>query len=326
MNEEKNLDLSIVVPLLDERDNLGPLYYQISNVVKKIKLSYEVIFVDDGSTDGSFELLEQMVERHNNIKVIKFRRNFGKTAALSAGFKIAKGMIIITMDADLQDDPYEIPKFLKKLKEGYDMVSGWKKERKDSLAKILPSKLFNAVTSWITKIKLHDFNCGFKAYRRKVIEEIKIYGELHRYIPVIADWRGYKCAEIVVKHQVRVYGRSKYGLGRVIKGFNDFITVMFLRKYVKSPLHFFGVFGVIFLFLGFIVNSIAAYIMIHYKYVPELFDMFMLGILLLVMGIQIFSTGLVAEMIASRDAPKDQYSIEKIIAKFYSSEEEDFKN
>jgi glycosyltransferase involved in cell wall biosynthesis len=315
MSEKENLDLSIIIPILDERDNLGPLYYQITNIVKKLKLKYEVIFIDDGSSDGSFEVLEELSKKHKEILVIKFKRNFGKAAALSAGFRIAKGRLIITMDGDLQDDPSEIPKFLEKLEEGFDLVSGWKKERRDPLSKILLSKLFNFITSWITKIDIHDFNCGFKVYKREVVEHLRIYGELHRYIPVLADWKGYKNGEIVVKHHMRVYGKSKYGFSRVIKGFNDFITVMFLRKYVKSPLHFFGFFGILFIILSSILNFITAYVVIFYKFVPELFDLFILGVLLLVMGIQIFSTGLVAEMIASREATKEQYVIERIVSR-----------
>jgi glycosyltransferase involved in cell wall biosynthesis len=315
MIPSKNIDFSIIIPVLDERENLGPLYYQIVNVLRKMKAKFEVIFIDDGSTDGSFEVLEELSKKHKEIIVIKFKRNFGKAAALSAGFRVAKGRLIITMDADLQDDPSEIPKFLEKLNEGFDIVSGWKKKRRDPLSKIILSKIFNLVTSWITKINLHDFNCGFKIYKREVVEHLKIYGELHRYIPVLADWKGYKNGEIVVRHHMRVYGKSKYGFSRIIKGFNDFITVLFLRKYVKSPLHFFGFFGIIFIILSSILNFITAYVVVFYKFVPELFDIFILGVLLLVMGIQIFSTGLVAEMIASIEATKEQYVIESIVSR-----------
>jgi len=316
MKNCKNIDVSIVIPLLNEEAGLEPLYAQIVDVMSNTDLSYEVIFVDDGSTDGSFDVLQELYKKNNNITIIQFRRNFGKAAGLTAGFREAKGNVVITIDADLQDDPKEIPRFLQKLAEGYDLVSGWKKERHDPISKTLPSKFFNRVTSWLTKIKIHDFNCGFKAYKKEIVKEINIYGELHRYIPVLAYWRGYKVGEIVVEHHSRKFGKSKYGFSRLIKGFLDLLTVMFLGKYTRRPLHLFGVAGLFFTFVGFLINIYITYLRFRFGNIQHRMPLLLLGILLMVLGIQFVSMGLVAEMITSvHQEDSQEYSVKKILKK-----------
>ena len=308
------IDISIVIPLLNEEATLEPLYAQIADVMSNLNLSYEVIFVDDGSTDGSFDVLQKLHQKHNNITVIQFRRNFGKAAGLTAGFREAKGNVVITMDADLQDDPKEIPRFLQKLDEGYDLISGWKKERHDPISKTVPSKFFNKVTLWLTKIKIHDFNCGFKAYKREVVKEINIYGGLHRYIPVLANWRGYKVGEIVVEHHPRKFGKSKYGFGRLIKGFLDLITVMFLTGYAKRPAHVFGTAGAFFTLIGFCINAYLTVLWFLGERPIGNRPLLMLGVLLMIIGIQFVLMGLLGEMITAGQVENDkEYSIRKIL-------------
>lgn len=242
------MDVSIIIPLLNEAESLHELAERIHAEATKMKWSYEMIFVDDGSTDGSFEVIKKIKEKNPSVKAIRFRKNFGKSDALAQGFKIASGTYVITMDADLQDDPAEIPNLIHKLEEGYDLVSGWKKTRHDPIGKTIPSKFFNFITRLMTGIKLHDFNCGLKAYRHAVIKDVSLYGELHRYIPALAKWEGYsRITEIPVQHHPRKYGYSKFGLSRFIKGFLDLVTVLFLSRYVKRPLHFFGLIGMVFL-------------------------------------------------------------------------------
>ena len=251
------MDVSIIVPVYNEEESLPELCAWIQRVVKENNFSYEVIFVDDGSSDDSWNIIQTLHTHDSNIKGIKFQRNYGKSAALNEGFKSAKGNVVITMDADMQDSPDEIPELRRMIaQEGYDLVSGWKKLRHDPLSKTIPSKFFNWVTSKVSKIKLHDFNCGLKAYRLKVVKSIEVYGEMHRYIPVIAKWAGFKkIGEKVVEHRARKYGTTKFGgLSRFINGFLDLASITFVSKYGKRPMHFFGTWGTICFLIGFIMS------------------------------------------------------------------------
>jgi glycosyltransferase involved in cell wall biosynthesis len=246
--------ISFVIPLLNEQDSLWELYAAIRAVVTENGYPYEILFVDDGSTDGSVRILRELAEQDENVSVIIFRKNFGKATALQTGFRHVAGDIVFTMDADLQDDPKEVPRFIAKLDEGYDMVSGWKKNRLDPAEKRLPSKLFNKFTSAMSGVKLHDFNCGFKAYRREVVDSIDLYGELHRYIPVLASKKGFKVAEIAVEHHERRFGKSKYGVSRYLRGLFDSMTTTFLSRYSDKPMYFFGKMGLWFLAVGLILG------------------------------------------------------------------------
>ena len=301
MNCRQNMKkkfISIAIPLYNEKENIIPLFGQIQQAMQNLKITYEVIFVDDGSNDGSDVVLGDLYKKNSDvIRVIMFRRNFGKSAALSAGFDIAQGNFIFTMDGDLQDDPMEIPKFLNKLDEGYDLVSGWKFPRKDPLSKTLPSKLFNFVTSKITGVKLHDFNCGFKLYRREVIKNISIYGELHRYIPVLAHQSGYKIGEIKITHHPRTWGRSKYGAKRLLIGFLDLITTLFITKFIRKPLHLFGLAGFISIVCGLSIDFYLTILKIMGHSIgnrPLLF----FGNLLIIVGIQFILMGLIGDMMS----------------------------
>jgi len=310
---KKIKDFSLIIPLLNEGKNISELHNQINLSLKDFDKTYEIIFVDDGSQDNSFSILKGLHNEDKNIKVIQFRRNFGKSAALSAGFRYAKGKVVITMDADLQDDPKEIPKLIKKLDEGYELMSGWRFGRKDSFSKTIPSKFFNLLTSLLTGIKIHDFNCGLKAYKREVIENINLYGELHRYIPVLAYWKGYKIGEVEVKHHPRKYGKSKYGIERLFKGMTDLITVMFLTKYMKKPLHLFGAVGSIIFLVGLIVNIYLIIIRLFGRGIGDR-PLLLLGVLLMVIGFQIISTGLIGEIIVNTRTNADEdYMIKKIL-------------
>lgn len=310
MNEDTQhrLDLSIVIPLLNEAESLKELYRQITDTVDPMNLDYEIVFVDDGSTDGSFEVLTALHEKSDRVKIIRFRKNYGKSAGLSEGFSMAAGRFVITMDADLQDDPGEIPKLIAKLEEGFDLVSGWKKERHDPLSKTIPSRFFNYTTRLLTGIKIHDFNCGLKAYRGEVVSDVKLYGELHRYIPVLAKWHGYRITEIPVLHHKRKFGKTKFGLSRFLHGFLDLITIMFITKYLKAPMHFFGLVGSLFFLVGLGIN---VYLTIDWfmgrgiGHRPILF----LGVMLILIGIQIFTTGLIAEMITNSNQKERNYTI-----------------
>ncbi len=313
LNDKTEKDISIVIPLFDEEANIEKLYGQLKTVLQDLNKEYELIFIDDGSTDNSFSILQDFHQKDKTVKVVQFRRNFGKSAALSVGFKYAKGKIIVTMDADLQDDPREIANFIKKLDEGYDIVSGWRFERKDSFSKTLPSKLFNYLTSLLTGIKIHDFNCGFKVCKKEVIEDINIYGELHRYIPVLAHWKGYKVGEVKVRHHPRGGGSSKYGLGRLFRGITDLLTVMFLTRYAKRPLHLFGAVGVLLFLIGFIINLYFLFLKLIGEPIGER-PLLLLGVLLTVVGFQIISTGLIGEMIAAtRNKTDEDYIIKTVL-------------
>jgi glycosyltransferase involved in cell wall biosynthesis len=301
--------ISVVIPLLNEEGSLRELHGALTKVLGGVGRPYEILFVNDGSTDASATVLDDLAEEDPSVGVIHFRRNFGKAAALDAGFKRAGGEIIFTMDADLQDDPEEIPNFLAKLDEGFDLVSGWKKKRHDPLGKTMPSKLFNFTVSSTSGLKLHDFNCGFKAYRRECVENLELYGELHRYVPVLVHWQGFRVAEMAVTHHPRQHGVSKYGVERMLKGFFDLMTVLLITRYRARPLHLFGLIGFLLSAAGF---GCLAYLTVL-KFLGESIGgrpLLMLGLLLVVVGVQLGATGLLGEMInASRPGGGETYNI-----------------
>jgi glycosyltransferase involved in cell wall biosynthesis len=300
--------ISLIIPLLNEEESLNPLTNEIRKALKPLNLSYEVIFVDDGSTDNSLKIIKEICRTDKRFKFLSFRKNYGKSAAIQMGFRNATGDLLITMDADLQDDPNEVPNLIKKMEEGYDLVSGWKKVRHDPFIKKISSKFFNFVTRVISGIKIHDFNCGLKAYRKEVTENIKVYGELHRYVPVLANWQGFRVSEIPVKHHPRRYGITKFGVTRFFKGFIDLITVRFATRYIKRPMHLFGFLGVLSFLAGIIVNGYLSYLWIAgvpLSNRPLLF----LGILLIIVGVQFFSVGLLGEMLVNNFADEKEYQI-----------------
>lgn len=309
------MDLSVVIPLLNEEESLPELCAWIQRVVIANNYSYEVILIDDGSTDNSWEVIEKLRTENDCIKGIRFQRNYGKSAALNEGFKAAQGEVIITMDADLQDSPDEIPDLRKMiLVDGFDLVSGWKKKRYDNkFTKNIPSKLFNAATRAVSGIKLNDFNCGLKAYRKKVVKSIEVYGEMHRYIPVIAKWSGFrKIGEKVVEHRARKYGVTKFGLERFVNGFLDLASITFVGRYGKRPMHFFGLAGSIFFLIGF---GVSAYLIIS-KLVDFSFSLttrpsFYIALTTMVMGTVLFLAGFLGELIARNSASRNFYLIEQ---------------
>jgi len=306
------MDISIIIPLYNEEDSLNELTEQIVGVLEGLEKSYEICFVDDGSTDDSLSRIKKLREENQNIKILSFRKNYGKSAALSEGFKMASGDIIVTIDADLQDDPAEIPNLISKINDGYDLVSGWKKKRHDPITKTLPSKLFNFITARFTGIKIHDFNCGLKAYRQEVIKEIPVYGSLHRYLPVLAHWKGFAIGEIIVQHHSRKYGVTKYGWRRFFDGFFDLFTVLFLTKYRQKPLHLFGFFGMTSFTAGFVI-SVYLTILWFQGYGIGNRPLLFLGILLIIVGMQSFSIGLIGEMITNLKDEEGSYSIREKI-------------
>lgn len=292
--------ISFVIPAKNEVDSVEILYNEIVKEAKKLKLAYEIIFIDDGSTDDTFIKLSTLKKRDKKIKCIRLRGNFGKSVALQAGFEHAKGDYIFTLDADLQDNPKEIASFLKELDNGYDLVIGWKKKRLDpSLSKVIPSRIFNYSVRLLTGVKVHDTNCGFKALRREVAETLTLYGELYRFIPILAAKQNYKLKEIIVEHRARKFGSTKYGIGRTIKGFLDLITIVFLTGYLRRPGHFFGSLGLISFFLGFIIGIYITYLRFTTGTIQYRQPLLFLGILLMIIGIQLISSGLLAEMIVS---------------------------
>lgn len=302
--------ISIVIPLYNEQESLSHLVEKIREVIAKEQYEAEIIFVDDGSTDDSLKILQQLREQYPElIRIISFRKNYGKSAALSVGFRYASGEVIITMDADLQDDPEEIPRLIAELEKGYDLVSGWKKKRYDPINKTLPSRFFNFVTSKLTGIPLHDFNCGLKAYRKEVVEDIPVYGELHRFLPVLANWQGYRVGEIPVRHHPRRFGKTKFGISRFFHGFFDLITVLFITRYRKTPLYIFGGLGSVFFLTGFLVELYLSILKLSGTVGITRRPLFFLGILLIIVGIQFFSLGLLGDMISSHFAEKQDYSI-----------------
>ena len=304
------IDISVVVPVLNEEGSLRELHTRITAALKGMGKPYEIVFVDDGSRDGSYEILDRLYREDPHTKVLSFRRRYGKSAALSLGFAEARGAIIVTIDADLQDDPAEIPVLVAKLDEGYDLVSGWKKDRKDPISKTVPSKFFNAVTGAVTGLKLHDMNCGLKAYRRSVTEQIQVYGQLHRFLPVFAQNDGFRVGEVAVKHHPRLHGRTKYGMGRFLHGFLDLLTVVMVTGYTASPLHFFGTIGLGFTLAGLIINCYLTWLRLSYGNIQGKHPLLMLGVLLMILGFQLISTGLLAELVTRRGhRDSKEYSI-----------------
>jgi glycosyltransferase involved in cell wall biosynthesis len=317
-----SIDISVVIPAKEEEGSLPELSQWISRVMQSHGFSYEVIFIDDGSEDNTWEVIRRISDADPSFKGIRFNRNFGKAAALQTGFRATQGKVVITMDADLQDSPDEIPELYKMITEqGYHLVSGWKKKRHDPISKTVPSKFYNYLTRKISGIQLHDFNCGLKAYQSTVVKNISVYGDMHRYIPVIAKWAGFKkITEKVVEHRERKYGRSKFGFGR-IRGVLDLLSITFMGKFGKKPMHFFGTFGTLSFFLGFIFT-----ISVFWKKIDSLFiskvpmkrditeqPLFYLALVALVIGVQLFVTGFLAEMIATQSQSKRDYLvIEKV--------------
>ena len=291
--------LSVIVPVYNEEESILPLYEELQAAIGK---NDEVLFVDDGSMDSTAERVKKLIAGDSRVRLVRFQRNFGKAAALAAGFERARGDVVITMDGDLQDDPLEIPRFLEAITE-HDMVSGWKIHRQDPLGKRLPSKFFNWLTALVTGLRIHDFNCGFKAYRKEVVRHLNLYGELHRYIPALAHWEGFSVGEIPVNHHPRRFGRSKYGIERLTKGFFDLLTVKFLMTYAKRPLHFFGWIGAAFSAMGGLAGLWVVYLKLLGEAVGNR-PILVLSVLLIVVGIQFFSLGLLGEIVSSHSGPR----------------------
>ncbi len=311
------MQISVVIPLFNEEESLPELLSWIEKVMDQNNFTYEVIMIDDGSTDKSWQVLSNLADKNKNIKAIKFQRNYGKSAGLYTGFKAANGDVVITMDADLQDSPDEIPELYKMITEdNYDLVSGWKKKRHDPiLTKNLPSKLYNGTVRCMTGIKLHDFNCGLKAYKRAVVKSIEVYSDMHRYIPVLAKWAGFKkIGEKVVHHQERKYGVTKFGLERFIRGPLDLLTVIFISKFSKRPMHLFGLIGMICFAIGIGVLGTLSYLkLIEEQYNMTQRPLFFLGIVFLLFGSQLFLTGFLAELTSRSSADRDKYITDKTL-------------
>lgn len=307
------MKISFVIPVLNEQDSLIQLVNEI--LAQMTAHEYEIIFIDDGCRDNSFEIMSHMASANPAIRIVKFRRNFGKSAALQYGFHLAEGDVVFTMDADLQDNPVEIPAFLAKLDEGYDLVSGWKRKRRDPLHKVLPSRLFNFVTAKTFHLKLKDYNCGFKAYRSPVVKEISLYGEMHRYIPALAHSLGFRIAEIPVEHRARIHGKSKYGIERYLRGFFDLLTVKMVTQYIKSPLYLFGRIGLVSALIGSGLTIYLAVLKIFYNRPLYNRPLLFLGILLILGGLQFISMGLISELIINRVSPERRLplSVEKLV-------------
>lgn len=311
------MNISVVIPLLNEAESLPELFAWIERVMSEKQYSYEIIAVDDGSTDNSWQVIKSAAAANPAIRGIQFQRNYGKSAALHVGFEAAQGDVVITMDADLQDSPDEIPELYRMItEENYQLVSGWKKKRYDPITKTIPTKLFNAATRYVSGIhNLHDFNCGLKAYQRKVVKSIEVYGEMHRYIPVIAKWAGFtRITEKAVQHRERKYGTTKFGLERFINGFLDLMSITFLSKYGKRPMHLFGTLGVLSFFAGFLI-------LFYLTITKTIFGqvgiasrpVFYLGILTIIVGVQLFVAGFLGELIARNGSEKNRYSISDTI-------------
>lgn len=305
--------VSVIIPVRDEEQNLMPLHREITDAFLKLNRSYEIIFINDGCTDGSIAVMEELALSDPRVSVIHLRRNFGKAVALSVGFRESRGNIIITMDGDLQDNPIEIPRFIAGIEAGYDLVSGWKLRRLDPLSKTLPSKVFNKVVSCATGLQLHDFNCGFKAYSRNLVDNLRLYGELHRFIPALAHGEGFRVTEISVDHRARTHGKSKYGWERYTRGMLDLLTVMFITRYTRKPLHFFGAIGLLMMFLGLSINSYLAVLWIMGNPIGHR-PLLSLGVLMTVLGVQFISTGLLGEMITRAQGHDEESFISKRIA------------
>ena len=317
-----SLNLSIIVPLYNEEESLPELAAWVERVMSENNFSFELLFVDDGSRDNSWEVIQQLAATKPFVRAIRFRRNYGKSAALFCGFEAAKGEVVVTMDADLQDSPEEIPALYKMIiEEGYDLVSGWKKKRYDSTyAKNIPSKLYNWTARRISKIKLHDFNCGLKAYKRKVVKSIEVYGEMHRYIPILAKQAGFnKIGEKVVQHQARKYGKTKFGASRFVNGYLDLLTLMFVGKFGKKPMHVFGLLGSLMFLTGFaltvwlIVEKLQAQSQgLYYRPVTDQ-PLFYLALVSLIIGVQLFLAGFLGELISRNSSERNKYLVDERI-------------
>jgi glycosyltransferase involved in cell wall biosynthesis len=310
---QRLMDISVVIPLYNEEESLRELHQQLRPTLNRMNVRYELLFIDDGSTDNSFRVLRDLKRIDHHVKIIRFRRNYGKSAALSVGFAHAQGNIVVTMDADLQDDPAEIPGLVKRIREGADLVSGWKKVRRDPITKTVPSRFFNVVTSLMTGIRIHDFNCGLKAYKKEVVKTVKVYGELHRFIPVLAHWEGFSVGEMVVQHRARKYGRTKFGLGRFWKGFLDLITALFTTRYFRRPLHLFGVWGILAVVAGSVIDS---WLIVEWFLGATALSnrpLFLVGVVLVIVGIQFISIGLLGEMISKTKQAEEHYAIRDIV-------------
>ena len=307
-------DLSIIIPLYNESESLSELSSWIANVLDNSELDYEIIFIDDGSTDNSWEKIQSLQLDNKNIKGISFRRNYGKSAALNVGFSSSLGEVVITMDADLQDSPEEIPELYKMIiVDGFDIVSGWKKNRKDPISKTIPTKLYNAVTRWVSGIKLHDMNCGLKAYKKQVVKNIEVYGEMHRYIPLIAKWAGFQnIAEKVVHHQARKFGVTKFGLERFIFGFLDLFSITFIGKYGKRPMHLFGTLGTLVFIIGFVFVFYIGIDKIFFNKTGKLIanrTEFYIALTSIIIGVQFFLAGFLGEMLSRNSPNRNHYQI-----------------
>jgi len=304
------MDLSVVIPCYNEEESLPELFEKLEAVTGRLGLDTEYIFVDDGSTDRTLDVIRELRAKSPRVGVISFRRNQGKSAALAVAFAAVRGAVVITMDADLQDDPEEIPGLIARLDEGADLVSGWKVDRKDPISKTLPSKVFNGITSRVSGIKLHDFNCGLKAYRKPVVDSITLYGELHRFIPLLAAWQGFEVAEQPVRHFKRKYGQSKFGARRFLNGFFDLITVMFVTRRALNPLHFFGRIAIVLFVLGAVPQFwfLAQWLMGEALRVRPIM---LLGFVLIIVALQIASIGLLAEMVSARSARESSYAFKE---------------
>jgi glycosyltransferase involved in cell wall biosynthesis len=305
------IEVSVILPVLDEVESLGVLHRELTEALQRLGRSYEIIFVDDGSRDGSFQCIEKLGLEDPCVRGMQLRRNFGKAAALAVGFGEAQGDVVVTLDADLQDDPAEIPKLLARLEDGFDLVSGWKQDRQDPRSKTWPSRLFNWVTGFLTGVRLHDFNSGFKIYRREVVQEIRLYGELHRFIPALAAWRGFQVTEIPVHHRARRYGRTKFGSARLWRGFLDLLTVLFLTRYTRRPLHLFGGLGLIAWTVGFAVNAYLTGIWLSGAQPIGHRPLLAFGVLSMLVGVQFFAVGLLSELVLSYQTRTDDVSIRR---------------
>lgn len=306
--------ISLVIPVYNEKESVRPLYQQIIASMEAVGETFEIIFVDDGSTDGSFNVLKTLHAGDPRVQVIRFRRNFGKSPALLAGFTKSRGEIIFTMDADLQDDPAEIPQFLEQINEGFDLVSGWKYPRLDPISKTFPSKIFNGIVKRTTGVQLHDMNCGFKAYRRELIEELKLYGELHRFIPVMAAWRGYSITEVKVRHHPRQFGQSKFGAKRFLRGFLDLLTVLFLTTYIRTPLRLFGPLGITAFLAGFVIDAWVVLNRAFFNDPIHNHPILFLGMMLMIVGVQLVLSGLQSEMIRHFNfSARDEFSVKQVL-------------
>lgn len=306
-------ELSVVIPVFNESESLSELYSKLKQVMERLNKGYEIVFIDDGSTDNSFEVLKEISSRDPRVKVIKFRRNFGQTAAISAGFDHCKGNTIVTLDSDLQNDPGDIPKLLEKFEEGFDVVSGWRADRKDPITKRLPSLFSNFLARHLTGVDIHDFGCTLKAYKREVLADLELYGEIHRYIPALVAWKGFKIGEIRVKHHPRKHGATKYGLRRISKGSLDLLLITFWQKYSNRPIHIFGGLGVILILLGILSGAYSIYLKLFEGIDLSNHFLAVASFLSLILGVQFFISGILADIMIRiyKAHHKNNYSIKE---------------